>query len=242
MTGAQVQIAQRGRPLGGALAVWLQFRLVPFLGAHLIKLLTYTLRIRRVDLEPVEDLVAQGERIILAFYHRRLMMMSQAYVFRRFDSGEEPRGVAILSSDSKDGERSAAAWRWFGIHAVRGTAGSLRGAQALVKLIRIVKEGWDLGITVDGPRGPRQQVKGGVLSVSRKTGAWVVPVCVAYGDAWKLGTWDEMLVPKPFSRVVVRYGKPFRVSPQEDEEPHRLALQEELDALEAWSAQGAAVK
>ena len=63
-----------------------------------------------------------------------------------------------------------------------------------------------MGITVDGPRGPRQQVKAGVLAVSRKTGAWIVPVCVAYERAWKLRTWDEMLVPVPFSAVAVRYG------------------------------------
>jgi len=104
-----------------------------------------------------------------------------------------------------------------------------------VKMIRAVREGWDLGITVDGPRGPRQRVKGGVLAVSRKTGAWIVPVCVAYASAWKLRTWDEMLVPKPFSRVVVRYGAPFQVPVDADEEAFRVRLETELDAFEGWA-------
>ncbi len=239
MKAGRVEIAQRGRPLGSPAVVWLNFRLVPFLAAILIKILTYTLRIRYEAEEPVQDFAANDERFILAFYHRRLVMMPRAYPFRRSTPEGEPRGVAILSSDSKDGERSAAAWRWFGIHAVRGTAAH-SGAQALVKMIRAVKDGWDLGITVDGPRGPRQQAKVGVLAVSRKTGAWVVPVCVAYERAWALGTWDRMLVPKPFSTVVVRYGEPFRVPADSDEESYRLRLEVDLNLMEAWAEQALA--
>jgi lysophospholipid acyltransferase (LPLAT)-like uncharacterized protein len=208
---------------------------VPFLAATLVKILMYTLRIRYESGEAVEDFASADSRFILAFYHRRLVMMPQAYPFRRRTPTGETRGVAILSSDSKDGERSAATWRWFGIHAVRGTAGAHTGAQALVKMIRAVKEGWDLGITVDGPRGPRQQVKPGVLAVSRKTGAWVVPVCVAYERAWKLGTWDQMLVPKPFTSVIVRYGEPFRVPANSDEESYRVQLETHLNRMESWA-------
>jgi len=234
MKATGVQITERGRPLGNPLQVWLNFRLVPFLAANLMKVLTHTLRVRYESEQTVHEFAAGPERFILAFYHRRLVMMPAAYPFHRRTPGGERRGVAILSSDSKDGERSAATWRWFGIHAVRGTAGH-SGAQALVKMIRAVKDGWDLGITVDGPRGPRQHVKAGVLAVSRKTGAWVVPVCVAYERAWKLRTWDEMLVPRPFSSVVVRYGVPFKVPAEGDEEPFRVRLENGLDQMEAWA-------
>ncbi len=230
----EVQIARRGRPLGSPFSQWLNFRLVPFLAAHLVKLLAFTLRVQRVDEGPVEALVRSDQRFILAFWHRRLLMMPLAYPFRRKAGDGTARGVAILSSDSKDGERSAATWRWFGIHAVRGTAGH-SGAQALVKMIQAVKQGWDLGITVDGPRGPRQQAKPGVLAVSRKTGAWIVPVCVAYETAWALRTWDALLIPRPFSRVVVRYGAPFRVAPADSEAAHLAELEDGLNGLEAWS-------
>ncbi len=229
-----LQIAPRGRPLGSPWSQWVNFRLVPFLAAHLIKLLAFTLRVVREEAEAVEALVGSDQRIVLAFWHRRLLMMPLAYPFRRKAPDGTPRGVAILSSDSKDGERSAATWRWFGIHAVRGTAGR-SGSQALVKMIQAVKQGWDLGITVDGPRGPRQVAKPGVLAVSRKTGAWVVPVCVAYSSAWTLGTWDALLVPQPFSRVVVRYGRPFRMEPTDDESERRAALEACLNDLERWA-------
>jgi hypothetical protein len=228
----QVQIVDRGRPLGGPVQVWVKYRLLPLLAAILVKTLAYTLRVAYEGDGPVEDLVREDHRFILAFYHRRLVAMPLAYPFRRATALGEPRGVAILSSDSKDGEFSAATWKWFGIHAVRGTAGD-RGAQAAVRLIRAVKEGWDQGITVDGPRGPRQKVKGGVVTIARKTGAWIVPVSVAYQEAWTLRTWDQMLVPKPFSKVTVRYAPPFQVAARGEEEPYRAGLESTLDALES---------
>jgi hypothetical protein len=236
MIGGEVEIISRGRPLGrNPIALWLEYRLVPFLAAGLMKVLAYTLRERREGEGPVRGFALDDERFILAFYHRRLVMMPLAYPFHRLAPGGDPRGVAILVSQSRDGERTAAAWGWFGIRSVRGTA-SHGGAQALVKLIRTVKEGWDLGITVDGPRGPAQEVKPGVIAISRKTGAWIVPVCVAYERAWALPSWDRMLVPAPFSGVVVRYGEPFKVDGAGDE-PHRARLAQELDRMEAWARQ-----
>ncbi len=226
-----VQIADRGRPLGSPFSQWVNFRMVPFLVFCCHWLLKGTLRVERVGFEAVQGFVDRDERFVLSFWHRRLVMMPLAYPFKRKNAAGERRGVAILSSDSKDGERSAATWRWLGIHAVRGTAGH-SGAQALVRMIQIVKQGWDLGITVDGPRGPRQKAKAGVLAVSRKTGAWLVPVCVGYSRAWRLHTWDEMLVPKPFSKVSVHYGEPFRVTTVQEEDALLASLEETLNLLE----------
>mgnify|MGYP001558979723 CR=1 FL=1 len=219
-----MEIAPRGRPLGSALSLWLNFRLIPFLAAHLVKLLAYTLRVRYEGLDAVQALVADDERFILTFWHRRLAMMPLAYPFRR-----PGRGVAILSSDSRDGERSAATWRWFGIHAVRGTA-SDDGAKALVRMIRAVKEGWDFGITPDGPKGPRQQLKPGVLALARKTGAWIVPVAVAFDRAWQLSTWDALVIPQPFAGCVVRFGPPRRAAECTDAQ-----LEAELNDLDTWA-------
>jgi lysophospholipid acyltransferase (LPLAT)-like uncharacterized protein len=219
---AGVQIAERGRPLGSPLSVWFQFRVVPFLAAHLVKVLAYSLRVGYEGLDAVEELVARDQRFILAFWHRRLAMMPLAYPFHR-----RGRGVAILSSDSRDGERSAATWRWFGIHAVRGTAAD-DGAKALVRMIRAVKEGWDFGITPDGPKGPRQQLKPGVLALARKTGARIVPVCVAFDRFIELKTWDALVIPMPFTGCRVTFGAPMQASECTDE-----ALEGILNAMEA---------
>lgn len=230
---ARIEIVPRGRPLGSPLSLWINYRLVPFFAAHLIKLLTYTLRVRRENFEAVADFARSDTRFILAFWHRRMISMPLAYPFKRKGPMGETLGVAALQSVSKDGERSTATFRWFGVEAVRGSAGKT-GTQALVRMIQAVKQGWDLGITPDGPRGPRQEAKPGTLAVARKTGAWVVPVCVAFDRAWTLNSWDGMLVAKPFAKAIVRYGEPFRVGLGEEEDL-RLALQAELNAMENWA-------
>lgn len=226
---AFVTIKERGRPLGSPLSTWIHFRVVPFLGAYLLKLWMGTLRVRVQGFDAVQELVDRDERFILAFWHRRLVMMPLAYPFLR-----KNRGVAILASDSRDGERSTATWAYFRIHAVRGTA-SDDGAKALVRMIRAVKEGWDFGITPDGPRGPRQELKPGVIALARKTGAWVVPVCVAADRAITLRTWDRMVLPLPFTTVTVRYGAPTRQPAKGDDAVEGAKLESEMNALEAWA-------
>jgi len=232
--GPRVAIAERGRPLGSGFSVWVNFRLIPFLGAGLSKLWSYTLRVRREGFEAVEGLVVRDERFILAFWHRRLFMMPLAYPFRRHGRRGERRGVAILSSDSRDGERSAATWRWFGIHAVRGTA-SDDGAKALVRMIQAVKQDWDFGITPDGPRGPLMELKPGTVALARKTGAWIVPVSLAFDHSFELRTWDRMVIPFPFATCVIRYGAPYRIPPKADDNAEAARLQREMDSLERWA-------
>jgi hypothetical protein len=231
---ARVAIAERGRPLGSPLSVWFTFRLIPFLGAGLIKLWSYTLRVRREGFEAVDELAARDARFILAFWHRRLFMMPLAYPFRRRNAAGDPRGVAILSSDSRDGERSAATWRWFGIHAVRGTA-SDDGARALVRMIQAVKQGWDFGITPDGPRGPLMALKPGTVALARKTGAWIVPVTLAFDRSFELKTWDRMVIPFPFATCVIRYGAPYQLPPSAADAAEADRLQRRMDELEQWA-------
>lgn len=232
--GPRIAIAERGRPLGSGFSVWVNFRLIPFLGAGLIRLWAATLRVRREGFEAVEALVVRDERFILSFWHRRLFMMPLAYPFQRRDGQGERRGVAILSSDSKDGERSAATWRWFGIHAVRGTA-SEDGARALVRMIQAVKQGWDFGITPDGPRGPLMELKPGTVALARKTGAWIVPVSLAFDRSFQLKTWDRMVIPFPFATCTIRYGLPYRVPPKAEDNAEGERLQRGMDELEAWA-------
>lgn len=230
---APVDIAERGRPLGSALSVWVSFRLIPALGAALVRLWSYTLRVRREGFEAVEALAARDERFILSFWHRRLAMMYMAYPFHRRDVAQG-HGVAILASDSKDGERSTATWRWFGIHSVRGTA-SQDGAKALVRMIQAVRSGYDFALTPDGPRGPAQVPKPGIVALAKKTGAWVVPITLAYDRAFTLHTWDRMVIPMPFATCTLRYGAPFQVAPDADEVATVSRLQADMDRLETWA-------
>jgi len=226
-----IQIARRGRPLGNPISVWLKYRFATWLASIAWKALKTTLRRQSKGFEAVRALVEADRRVVMPFWHRRLVMMPLGYPFAMRGTEGERKGAAILSSDSRDGEMSAAICRHLGIHAVRGSASHGGGAQGLVKMIQAVRNGWDLGITPDGPMGPRFEAKPGVIAVARKTGAWVVPVAVAYSSAWQLGTWDGMLVPRPFSSVAVLYGEPYQVLGRMEAQCAG-ALQEALMALE----------
>ncbi len=224
-----IQVTAKGRPLGGVLSQWWHFRLVPFLTSVLVGFLGHTLRIQYEGQEFLEEILASNRRLILAFWHRRLLMMPLAYPTSIHQ--DRRRGISILSSQSRDGERSASTWRWFRIHAIRGSANE-DGARALSRMMKATREGWDIGLTPDGPKGPPQKAKPGIIALAQKSGAKILPVCVTFDRYLTLSSWDSMVVPMPFAQCTIRYGPPMKID--EDLTPHEgaLRLTEILNDLE----------
>jgi lysophospholipid acyltransferase (LPLAT)-like uncharacterized protein len=123
------------------------------------------------------------------------------------------RGIACLASRSKDGEIISFICRKFGLKAVRGSS-SRGGQEARDELISLLKQGVSAAISIDGPRGPRRIAKPGVVDLARKSGAVVVPITAVGDREWVLKkTWDQTKLPKPFSRVLIYYGRPLSVTP-----------------------------
>jgi lysophospholipid acyltransferase (LPLAT)-like uncharacterized protein len=143
----------------------------------------------------------EGRPVVFVLWHGRLLPL--AWLHR----GE---GVVGLVSRSGDGELIAGVMRAWGFGTVRGSS-SRGGGPALRELVKQLEGGRSLAITPDGPRGPRQVMKPGALLVARAAGAPVIPVAAGTPRAWWFGTWDRFLVPKPFARIVVRYGEPVVV-------------------------------
>jgi len=179
-----------------------------------------------------EELLAHwqcGKQVILAFWHGRILLMLFPYQTYR---GQK---ACIMNSIHRDGEIITRVIKRFGVSAVRGS--STRGWMGGLKgLLAAYRQGYDLLVVPDGPRGPRYQAKPGVLQLARATGAAIFPV--AYGAAWKttINSWDRLLIPFPFSRVTYVIGRPLTVaddaSPQVMEEK-RQELQETLLAITA---------
>ncbi len=187
--------------------------LVPLLASVVIRVLRATLRIRHVGREELDALEAAGRNYILAFWHGRLLLMPYAYRGAR---------MAILISRHADGELIARTMARFGHDAVRGST-TRGGASALRAVVRRLKEGWDVGITPDGPRGPRFQVQAGVIQAARLSGAPIVPVAFAARPAKVFASWDRFLLPYPFARAAFVYGAPLEIP--------RTAGDGELEAL-----------
>ncbi len=108
---------------------------------------------------------------------------------------------------------------------VRGSS-SRRGSTALRELSLKLEQGYDLAITPDGPRGPKYSLGPGVIFLSQKTGAPIMPLHARYHHAFRLKTWDTFPIPLPFSRVDITMDPYITIDPSlSNLEPERLKLE-----------------
>jgi lysophospholipid acyltransferase (LPLAT)-like uncharacterized protein len=203
---------------------WLLFNVAPPLAHLYIRLLHGTMRIEVRGERALESARRDPGHYILCFWHSRFVLMPYCY--------PGPR-IVVLSSNHRDAEALVRILRKFGIEQARGSSTS-GGATGLRQILRKVEEGCDVGLTPDGPRGPRRRVQPGVVAVARFTGLPIIPVTFSAAPSRRLRTWDRTLLPKLFSRGLFVYGDPVVVprdaTPQVQEE-RRLALEAELDRI-----------
>jgi lysophospholipid acyltransferase (LPLAT)-like uncharacterized protein len=160
-----------------------------------------TWRIRRIAMDAQDARLAQGERCIFAFWHARLLPL--VFTHRR-------RAIAVLISRHRDGELITRIIERLGFLTGRGS--STRGGEEGIRdMLRHASDQRLLAITPDGPRGPAERVKPGLVYLASRTGFPVVPVATAGSPAWRLASWDGFRVPRPFAKVVVAYGAPIPV-------------------------------
>jgi lysophospholipid acyltransferase (LPLAT)-like uncharacterized protein len=175
--------------------------LASFAGGALLKTLAWTLRVRWEDRASFYD-PARTSPVILCIWHNRLLgaLLGDYRTLRR-----HPVPLDVLTSASKDGGWLAALVRRFRMGSVRGSS-SRRGATALIQLSNRLADNADIAITPDGPRGPNYKVAPGIVHLARRSGAPIVLVKVQLSSVWHIGRkWDALWVPKPFSRLVIRY-------------------------------------
>ena len=148
---------------------WMKRRVLPPLAAGAIRLFGNSMQLFTVGESTVDDLYRQGQRIIIAFWHGRQVMMPLAYRGDR---------ASILISQHRDGELIARVMKSFGFGAIRGST-TRGGVPAIRQLIREGQKGGDLVVTPDGPKGPACRVQQGVLYVAKITGFPIVPLTFA---------------------------------------------------------------
>ncbi|MCL4838742.1 MAG: lysophospholipid acyltransferase family protein [Thermoanaerobaculia bacterium] len=174
----------------------------------------------------------EDERLILAFWHRHLLLMPYVYRGRR---------IAVLVSRSRDGELIARTVAHFGIDVARGST-SRGGAAGLRDLLRKARAGYDLAFTPDGPRGPVGIVQPGVIAAAAATGWPVIPVALAASRCRRLASWDRFLVPLPGARVHFVCGPELRVERGEAPEVAAEELARRLDRAESEAERLAAAR
>jgi lysophospholipid acyltransferase (LPLAT)-like uncharacterized protein len=193
-------------------------------GFAYIRLLHATMRLEYRGKEHLDAARRSPGQYILAFWHSRFVMMPYAYTGDR---------ITVLSSRHRDSEMLARILLRFGLDLSKGSS-SRGGAAGLLEILRKVKRGYDVGMTPDGPKGPRRRVKAGVVAAARLSGLPIVPVTFCAAPARRLRSWDRTLVPRPYARGVFVYGEPIAVPREtegDDDETYRLRLEADLDRL-----------
>ena len=118
--------------------------------------------------------------------------------------------MKVLISRHRDGEFIARVVRYFGLGAVRGSYGK-RSVSSVREMLDELAQGTDIAITPDGPKGPRYQVKQGIIELARLTQRPIVPVTYGASRRKLFDSWDRFLLPYPFSKVLFLWGDPIYV-------------------------------
>jgi lysophospholipid acyltransferase (LPLAT)-like uncharacterized protein len=203
---------------------WL-IRLADYAFYFLINLIGKTVRFEPAEgWENFEAIERAGKLPIYTFWHNRIFLGT--YFFRR-------RGIVVITSQSFDGEYIARFIQRFGYGAVRGSS-TRGGVAALVEMIRLMRARLPMGFTIDGPKGPKYVAKIGACLLAKKTGNPLMPFAVEAEKFWQVKSWDNLQIPKPFSRARVFIAEPIYISPDAGDEAlenKRLELQKSLDEL-----------
>ncbi len=207
------------------LEYFLYHSVLPYVGLFLVRLLSSTYRLRLVDLQNERACIQKDGSIIYASWHQRFFPGVTFFATRK--------PIAILISRSRDGEFASRIVDILGWRAVRGSS-SKGGSEGLQQLKELSRKGYKIGHIVDGPKGPFGEIKPGLLRIAQVSGMAIVPTITSSEKRWSFRSWDRFMVPKPFSRVLIRFGEPIYVPSDLNEdafEEKRLLIGQRMRAL-----------
>jgi hypothetical protein len=204
--------------------------IVAALGSLLIRVWISTMRVRAVSLDARQHPTDPAkEKFVFAFWHDGLLA---PLVIRT--------PVRVLISEHADGELIAQVCQHLGFGVIRGSS-HRGGMRALLEMIRTAHEPSHIGITPDGPRGPRRVLQAGTIMVASQTGVPILPFGVGFSRVWRAPSWDRFAVPCPFSTMVGVIGEPIHIPAnlsKEDLRRYQSQVQDKLNELtgaaEAW--------
>lgn len=190
--------------LSSRVAQWLVYKFIR------IYSLSFRLEVQN-EIRWLDDYLQKNSSIILCVHHQQFFPAIRYFQkYRKFKPG-------LMISKSRDGEFISAVANRSGWTTVRGSS-SKGGLAALEKLVEHLRQNRLAAHIIDGPRGPFGMVKPGAIRLAHATDSIIVPIYVAAERAWYARSWDRFMIPKPFSRVVLRFGEKLKFDPTQDGE------------------------
>lgn len=164
--------------------------IVPFVASILIRLIHATNKKNFYSPQSIGE-----EPTIFACWHGELLMLPYLYSKYR----KIPHAKVLISSHF-DGMLISKTIKYFGLGTIEGST-NRNATRVLMQGIRALKDGYDIGITPDGPKGPRHEVADGIIAMAQKTNAKIVLVEIKPTKYWQLNSWDKFTIPKPFGTL-----------------------------------------
>jgi hypothetical protein len=193
-----------------------------------IRLVHATGRWRILGDQAVERLADEGRPFVVCLWHGRMLMMP--YSWSRADQ------VHMLISSHIDGQLIAQTIRHFGAKTIAGSS-SKGGGGAIRAMLRTLKDRQWVGITPDGPRGPRMRAAAGIVQLARLAGVPIFPVTFGADRCWTLRSWDRFCIPLPLARGVFIWGSPIELPRHADPVAQERARRRVEDGLNEITAQ-----
>ena len=180
----------------------LAYNIICWIGAKYIKFVSFTTKWSFINKKYVENLWKKNESFILCFWHGRLLMMPLSW--------NKKKKINVLISTHSDGQLLSKTVKHFNIETITGSS-SKGGSEAIRNIIKSLKSGISIGMTPDGPRGPRMKVNSAIIKIASLTGHKIVPLSYSVKKKFFLNSWDKFLVALPFGKGCFVWGKPIKI-------------------------------
>ena len=206
--------------------------IISYLGSLYILFVHKSSKIKFKDRKNINGLFKKDESFIYSFWHDQLLMCPLTWQNRK--------PIRVLISKHRDGDIISKVILHLGFSAIRGSThksnkiknkGGLLSAR---KMIKSLKNGISIGISPDGPKGPRHKVSEGILSISRLSKSVILPVGIGFKKKWVLNTWDKFIIPKPFNEITVVWGDPISaITNEKNNHQFKIKLESKMNNLTA---------
>ena len=184
-------------------------KIFSLIGAAYIYFVYISSKKKFINKDSFDKLISENESFIYALWHDQLLLSPLTWLSKK--------KINILISKHKDGDIIADLIRFHGFNSIRGSTNNpnkekeKNSVSNIRKILKSLKNNVSIGITPDGPRGPRHKVSEGTINIARISNKRILPMALAYKKKWILNTWDKFIIPMPFNEICIVWGVPMDI-------------------------------